>query len=77
MRLTFTVVSLQGTVLGPLLFLIMVNEDNIPHAKVYKYVDDMSHTRTQTRAGQHLVTRYPQPSVRAGIVKQKVHMNEI
>ena len=32
----------QGTVLGPLLFLIMVNEDNIPHAKIYKHVDDMT-----------------------------------
>lgn len=32
----------QGTVLGPLLFLIMVNEDKIPHVKIYKYVDDMT-----------------------------------
>lgn len=29
----------QGTVLGLLLFLIMVNEDKIPHVKIYKYVD--------------------------------------
>ena len=30
----------QGTVFGPLLFLIMVNEDNDPHSKSFKYVDD-------------------------------------
>ncbi|XP_069995866.1 uncharacterized protein [Penaeus vannamei] len=36
----------QGTVLGPLLFLIMVNEDKIPH-EIYKYVDDMTLTGCQ------------------------------
>ena len=30
----------QGTVLGPLLFIIMVNEDWDPTSRIYKYVDD-------------------------------------
>lgn len=29
----------QGTSLGPLLFLILVNENNISYAKIYKHVD--------------------------------------
>lgn len=32
----------QGTVLGSLLFLLKVNEGNIPHAQTYEYVDDMT-----------------------------------
>ena len=30
----------QGTVLGPLLFIIMVNENWDPTSRIYKYVDD-------------------------------------
>ena len=30
----------QGTVLGPLLFIIMVNENWAPSSRIYKYVDD-------------------------------------
>ena len=30
----------QGTVLGPLLFIIMVNENWDPNSRIYKYVDD-------------------------------------
>lgn len=45
----------QGKVLGPSLFL--VNEDDIPHARIQKYVDDMTNQGKAT-------LRYRTPSTR-------------
>lgn len=53
MRLTFTVP--QGTDLSPSLFLIIVNKDNIPHTKIYKYVDTMTFALTHKQGQSNIL----------------------
>lgn len=64
----------QGTVLGPLLFLIMVIEDNIPHAKIYKCVDDMTVAHKPGQGNILLQNAYNQVSEWASSNKMLVNI---
>ena len=45
----------QGTKLGPWLFVIMVNDLNIPNSELWRYVDDTSMGETISKGGSSII----------------------
>ena len=65
----------QGTKLGPWLFVIMVNELDIPNSELWRYVDDTSMAETISKGGSSTIQNDVDELINQSVLN-KFQMNE-